>query len=197
MHLLQRLYRGVVLPIEIDRRAVTGIVPALRTRPGFMGYMTVDFGGGVFASYTAYADKAASEAVLAAVPGVIRSSLSDLMPHAAEVSGGTVLHCHRGPGKAGVLTVRSYAGCSDPAELERRVASQLLPRFVAVPGFQGYLLLDAGQGRVMSLNLFGTLEDAEVLNAMAAPLVQRTLGDLLPSPPETLVGRVLSEIRGG
>lgn len=195
MHLLQRLYRGVVLPIEIDRRAMTGVVPALRTRPGFMGFITVDFGAEVFATFTAYADKADSEAVLAAVPGVIQRSLSDLIPRPAEVSGGDVLLRHRADGRAEVLVVRRYSACADAAELAQRVGTQLLPRFTALPGFKGYMLVDAGQGEVLSLNLFGTAGDADVLNTLAAPLVRQHLADLLPMPPQTLVGQVLSDIR--
>lgn len=195
MHLVQRLYQGVIMPMEIDRRVLTGVVPALRIKPGFMGYMTVDFGGGVFASYTAYAEQAQSEEVLTVVPGVVRTSLADLIPRAAEVTGGNVLRHHRGPSTARVMVMRSYDGCPDLVELDRRIATRLLPRFAALPGFHGYMLLDAGRGQVLSLNLFGTPDDAEVLNGLAAPLVRQHLADLLPAPPETRMGRVLSEIR--
>lgn len=196
MHLAQRLYRGVILPAEIDRRAVTGVVPALKVLPGFVSYTTVDFGAGLFGSFTLYARQEEAERVSAAAPGVVRNSLSDLVPGQAELRSGTVLRRFRTGEKASMLVVRRYDGCADTAELERRISTQLLPRFAGLPGFQGYCLADDGQGRVTSMNLFGTREDAEVLNALAAPLVQRHLSDLLPLPPETLVGQVLSETRG-
>jgi hypothetical protein len=193
VHLVQRLYRGVILPTEIDRRVVTGIVPALRVLPGFISFSTVDFGGGLFGSFTLYARRDEAERVSAAAPGVVRNSLGDLIPGPAEVRGGTVLHRRRTEGKASVMIVRRYEGCADPAELKRRITAQLLPRFAALPGLHGYCLVDDGQGRVSSLSLFGTPEDADVLGVLAAPLVQRNLSDLLPLPPETLVGQVLSE----
>jgi hypothetical protein len=49
---------------------------------------------------------------------------------------------------------------------------------------------------VTSLNLFGTVEDSEVANALVAPLVRLHLDGLLPQPPETRVGTVLSDIHG-
>lgn len=193
MHLVQRLYRGVILPTEIDRRVVTGIVPALRVLPGFLSFTTVDFGGGLFGSFTLYARREEAERVSAAAPGVVRNSLSDLIPGPAALRGGEVLHRLRTTGKASTMVLRRYDGCPDPVELERRIATLLLPRFAALPGLHGYCLVDDGQGRVSSLNLFGTPEDADVLGMLAAPLVQRHLSDLLPLPPETLVGKVLSE----
>lgn len=195
MHLLQRIYRGVILPQEIDRRAITAALPAMRTVAGFLGYTTVDFGGGVFATFTLYAGREQAETVTAAVPGVIRSSLSDLIPRPPELRQGSVLSSHRTEEQAGVMVMRRYAGCDDAAELDRRIAQLLLPRFAVLPGFQGYSLVDEGGGYVTSLNLFGTAEDAEVLDGLAAPLVRRHLSDLLPLPPETMTGRVLSEIR--
>ena len=71
VHLVQRLYRSVILPAEIDRRVVTGIVPALRTLPGFISFTTVDFGGGRFGSFTLYARREEAERVSAAAPSVV------------------------------------------------------------------------------------------------------------------------------
>lgn len=193
VHLVQRLYRSVILPAEIDRRVVTGIVPALRTLPGFISFTTVDFGGGRFGSFTLYARREEAERVSAAAPSVVRNSLGDLIPGPAELRGGEVLRRMRTAGKASVLVMRRYDGCPDPAELDRRIATQMLPRFAALPGFHGYCLVDDGGGRVSSLNLFGTPEDADMLGVLAGPLVQRHLSDLLPLAPETLVGQVLSE----
>lgn len=193
MHLVQRLYRGVILPAEVDRRAVTGIVPALRILPGFISYTTVDFGSGLFASFTLYAGRVEADRVSAAAPGVVRNSLSDLIPGEAELRSGDVLHRQRTADRASIMVLRRYGGCPDPAELSRRIATQMLPRFAGLQGFNGYILSDDGAGRVSSVNLFGTPEDAEFMGMMAGPLVQRLLPDLLPLPPETLVGRVLSE----
>lgn len=196
MHLVQRFYRGVMLPAEIDRRAVTAVVPALRTQPGFMGYTTVDFGAGLFGTFTMHTDRAQSDEASAAVPGVIRSSLADLIPHLPVQRGGEVLQHHRSGGRATVMVVRHYDRCADAAELGRRVAEQILPRFSVLPGLQGYTLVDEGAGRVTSLNLFGTVEDSEVANALVAPLVRLHLDGLLPQPPETRVGTVLSDTQG-
>lgn len=193
MHLVQRLYRDVLLPEEINRRVVTAAVPAMRTLPGFLGYTMVDFRSGRLGSYTMFAHQAEAERMAAEVPALIRVTLADLIPLPGELRAGEVLLHHRSTGPAGTMAVRRYAGCTDTPELARRIGTQILPRFAALAGFQGYTLVDEGEGQVTTLSLFATAADLEVAGALVAPLVGLHLPDLLPGPPETMVGRVLSE----
>ncbi len=191
MHLVQRLYRDVLLPEEINRRVVTAAVPAMRTLPGFMAYTMVDFRGGVLGSYTLFADRTGADRMAAAVPALVRGTLSDLMQQPPEVRAGEVLLHHRGAGRADAMAVRRHAGCTEVPELARRIDSLVLPRLATLAGFQGHALVDEGQGQVALFTLFATRAELEAAHAQVAP----DLAALLPGAPETMVGRVLSDNR--
>lgn len=191
MHLVQRLYRDVLLPEEINRRVVTAAVPAMRTVPGFLAYTLVDFRGGVLGSFTLFADRTGADRMAAAVPALVRGTLADLIPLPPEVRAGEVPLHRRVAGRADAMAVRRHAGCTDVPELARRIDTLILPHLAALPGFHGYTLVDEGQGRVSSLTLFGTRAELEAAHAQVGP----DLAALLPGAPETMVGRVLSDNR--
>jgi hypothetical protein len=195
MHLVQRLYRDVLLPEEINRRVVTAAVPAMRTLPGFLGYTLVDFRGGRLGSYSMFAGKAGAERMAMDVPGLTRGTLRDLIQLPPEVRAGEVVLHRRVAGRAETMVVRHHGGCTDAPELARRIDTLILPRLAALAGFHGYTLVDEGAGRVTSLSLFGTRAELEAAEAVAAPLEALHLAELLPGAAETMVGRVLSDNR--
>ena len=57
-------------------------------------------------------------------------------------------------------TIRRYDGVDQnrTAELTRKVNETLVPKLSKLPGFEGYYLIDAGNGVVTSLGLFETSE---------------------------------------
>lgn len=189
------MYRGVILPIEVDRRVVTGLLPAMRTLLGFTGYTTVDFERGRFGTFTEFRDRAAAEVVCSATPGAIRAMVADLIPAPPDASIATVLYSSRLEGHAGYLVHRAYSGCRDVGELARRVNGNPPPIIAATPGLRGFTLMDMGDGKVVSLNLFDVMGNAETAHDHVGALVAPHAADLLPLRPEVMVGRVLSEIR--
>ena len=196
MFIAQRMYRDVLLPVEVDRRVVTGLLPAMRSLLGFTGYTTVDFERGRFGTFTEYRDRAAAEVVCSATPGVIRSIVADLIPAPPVFSIGTVLCRERREGHAGYLVHRTYAGVGDAGELAGRMSERLPAAMAAAPGLLGCTLMDMGDGHAVWLSLFDTYGHAECGHAPMDAIVRQHLADLLPHPPETLTGKVLSEIRG-
>ena len=59
-------------------------------------------------------------------------------------------------------TVRRYEGVDESRtdELTKKLDESLLPRLSKLPGFEGYYLIEAGNGVLSSLGLFQTAEQA-------------------------------------
>jgi hypothetical protein len=85
---------------------------------------------------------------------------------------------------------------TDPSrieELSHRVNKGLLPRLRTLPGFKGYLLLEAGHGVIKSTSLFETSGQAEASIRVAAEWTQAAkLESLVPNPPKVTVTRVIA-----
>lgn len=195
MHVIQRLYRNVLLPVEVDRRAVTGVLPAMRTLPGFHGYLTADMGGGVLCTLVTFTTRAPAEVIAASTPEVVRKVMGDLMPTLPEIRIGAVLAAERAAGRALHLTLRQYDGCPDAAALHRRIGDGPGAALRALPGFRGHALIDFGTGRVTAVSLFDSESHAAQADALVQALVVARLADLLPQPAAVLSGRVLSDIQ--
>lgn len=60
-------------------------------------------------------------------------------------------------------TIRSYQGVdrNRTAELTTKVNETLIPQLSELPGFDGYYLVDAGNGIFTSFGLFETREQGE------------------------------------
>jgi hypothetical protein len=67
-------------------------------------------------------------------------------------------------------THRRYEGIDQSRidELSRKVNESLIPRLSKLPGFQGYFLMEAGEGVVRSTTLFDTSSQAEDSTRIAA-----------------------------
>src|SRR6266849_8505045 len=61
------------------------------------------------------------------------------------------------------------------------------------PGFEAYYLVDAGNGVVVSISLFGDRDAAEESTRGAAEWVSRNLADLIRLPPQVLTGEVVAQ----
>jgi hypothetical protein len=93
------------------------------------------------------------------------------------------------------VSIRRYAGCKDVHEANRRVADNLIPMLRGFPGFQSYSVVDLGRGTVASISVFDTRDDAESATTRVRTIVQEHLADLLPNPPEVMIGELLSKHR--
>jgi hypothetical protein len=92
-------------------------------------------------------------------------------------------------------THRRYEGIDQSRieELTRKVNDSLIPRLSKLPGFQGYFLMEAGDGIVRSTSLFDTSSQAEDSTRVSAEWIQEEkLEKLVPNPPKVMTRKVLA-----
>lgn len=90
------------------------------------------------------------------------------------------------------MAIRRYEGCPDARELDRRIRVTVMPLVRVVPGMLSYSVVDFGGGRVATVSVYDSWEHAEGSTAEVAALVKAHLADLLPGPPEVMVGEVVA-----
>jgi hypothetical protein len=92
-------------------------------------------------------------------------------------------------------TYRRYEGIDQSRieELTRKVNEGLIPRLSKLPGFQGYFLMEAGDGVVKSTTLFETSSQAEDSTRVAAEWTEEEkLEKLIPNSPKVMTRKVLA-----
>ena len=96
-------------------------------------------------------------------------------------------------------TVRRYEGVdqSRTDELTKKVDDTLLPRLSKLPGFEGYYLIEAGNGVMSSIGLFDNSAQADESTRVAANWVrEEKLETALPNPPKITDGEVIVHKNG-
>jgi hypothetical protein len=96
-------------------------------------------------------------------------------------------------------TVRRYEGVdqSRTDELTKKVDQSLLPRLSKLPGFEGYYLIEAGNGVMSSIGLFDTSAHADESTRIAATWVrEEKLETALPNEPKITDGEVIVHKNG-
>lgn len=96
-------------------------------------------------------------------------------------------------------TVRRYEGVdqSRTDELTTKVNETLLPRLSKLPGFEGYYLIEAGNGVMSSIGFFDTSANAEESTRVAATWVRdEKLETALPNEPKITDGEVIVHKNG-
>lgn len=91
-------------------------------------------------------------------------------------------------------TVRRYEGieASHKDELTKKINETLLPRLSKLPGFDGYFLIDTGEGVMSSIGLFATSTQANESTRVASEWVRdEKLESILKSPPKVTDGEVI------
>ena len=97
-------------------------------------------------------------------------------------------------------TVRRYEGVdqSRTDELTKKLDEGLLPRLSKLPGFEGYYLIEAGNGVMSSIGLFETSTQADESTRVAANWVRdEKLETALPNPPKITDGKVIAHKTNG
>jgi heme-degrading monooxygenase HmoA len=84
--------------------------------------------------------------------------------------------------------IRRYEGVEDAAEVTRRAVDEFAPLLSDRPGFQGYWVVDAGDGVIATITVFETEDAAASSTAAAAGWVQANMADLVPNPPQVTAG---------
>ena len=84
--------------------------------------------------------------------------------------------------------IRRYQGVQDTDEVARRAVAEFAPTLRDQPGFQGYWVVNAGNGVLSTITSFETEEAAAESTAAAATWVQDTMPTLVPNPPRVTAG---------
>lgn len=88
--------------------------------------------------------------------------------------------------------VRRYNGVQNAGEVARRAIEEFAPQLRDQPGFQGYWVIDAGDGVVATISIFESQEAAEESNAASATWVQENMPQLVPNPPQVIAGNTIT-----
>jgi hypothetical protein len=97
-------------------------------------------------------------------------------------------------------TVRRYEGVDQGRtdELIKKVDETLLPSLSKLPGFEGYYLIEAGNGVMSSVGFFDTSTQADESTRVAANWVRdEKLETALPNPPKITDGEVIAHKTNG
>jgi heme-degrading monooxygenase HmoA len=88
--------------------------------------------------------------------------------------------------------IRRYQGVQQTEDVVRRVIEEFAPQLRDQPGFQGYWVVDAGNGVVTTVSMFETEEAAAASTAAAATWVQENLAHQVPNPPRVTAGDTIA-----
>jgi len=91
--------------------------------------------------------------------------------------------------------IRRYDGVDQNRtdELTAKVNETLIPKLEKLPGFEGYYLIEAGNGVFSSLGLFETPEQGkESANVVATWIRDEKLDTLIPNEPKITSGRIVA-----
>ena len=92
--------------------------------------------------------------------------------------------------------VRRYEGIDTKRtdELTRKVGESLTPRLKKLDGFNGYFLIEAGNGVLSSVNFYDTSAHAdESTRVVAEWLREEKLDTIVPNSPKITGGKVIVE----
>ncbi len=91
-------------------------------------------------------------------------------------------------------TIRRYEAIDETraSELVKKAEDSLLPRLSELPGFNGYYLIEAGNGVISSVGFFDSAEHAEKSIRLASNWVrEENFETALPNPPKITSGPVV------
>jgi hypothetical protein len=91
-------------------------------------------------------------------------------------------------------TIRRYdvADTTRTSELVDKVKDGLVPKLSELPGFNGYFLIEAGNGITSSVSFFDTAAHAEESTQVASNWVRESeLQKVLPNAPKITIGEVV------
>lgn len=84
--------------------------------------------------------------------------------------------------------IRRYEGAGDSAEVARRAVEEFGPMLRDRPGFQGYYVVDAGDGVLATISVFDTEAAALETTVAAAAWVRENIPELATNPPQVTAG---------
>jgi len=91
--------------------------------------------------------------------------------------------------------IRRYDGVDQnrTVELTAKVNETLIPKLEKLPGFEGYYLIEAGNGVFSSLGLFETPEQGKESTKVVATWIRdEKLDTMIPNEPKITSGRIVA-----
>ena len=76
-------------------------------------------------------------------------------------------------------------------ELTKRVREHLVPAARQLPGYQGFLVVDQGEGKRLALLLFDSMEAARAAPGALTPVGREHTYALMTTPAQGALGRVV------
>ena len=96
-------------------------------------------------------------------------------------------------------TIRRYDAVDQERthELVKKTDETLVPSLTELPGFNGYCLIEAGNGILSSIGFYDTAEHAEASTRVATDWVrEQQLEKALPNAPKITTGEVVVQKMG-
>ena len=93
------------------------------------------------------------------------------------------------------VTIRRYESIdqSRKSELIKKLDENLLPTLSELPGFNGYSVIDAGDGVMTSVGFFDTAAQADEATKVSSTWVRdEKLEKMLPKPPSITSGEIVA-----
>ena len=87
--------------------------------------------------------------------------------------------------------IRRYEGVEDTSEVARRAVEEFGPMISDRPGFQGYWVVDAGDGVLATITVFETEEAAVDSTSAAAAWIRESMPELASNTPQVTVGNTI------
>jgi hypothetical protein len=186
---------------DLMDRVDAGFAEEISMQPGFCSYEAIDCGDGEVTTISVFRDGEEAEASRELAQRWTEKNLAGfefdrLSPAAGEVmvsraAGGMLEPGHTDTSKA-FASLRRYAvsrrGVVD--ELMHIVDERFADRVAELPGFLGYHALDCGGGELLSISLFGDLEQCEASDELALEFVREELSDFELERTEVIGGTV-------
>lgn len=88
-------------------------------------------------------------------------------------------------------TICRYAGVTASIDEVMRAGRQLASALSTTPGFVSYAVVDAGDGVLVSVNVFDDRTNLAAADQLIVRWVAEHLTALLPRPPEIIAGEVI------
>ncbi len=108
--------------------------------------------------------------------------------------GGRADRCAMRPGgMEGVMyvVIRKYAAGGRPEEIAQRVGKGLVPVLREQPGFRAYYAFVSEDGQPIAVSVCDSRDAALRANERAGAWVAANMRDLIPEPPEVVMGPML------
>ena len=89
------------------------------------------------------------------------------------------------------VVIRRYAAGAGAEEVARRVGEGLVPVLRNLPGFRAYYAFVGEDHRPVSVSIVASRADAVLTNRRVRDWVAANMADLIPDPPEVIMGEML------